>query len=314
MMCSNKKLVSVVVPIYNEISMINEIYDRIDAVFKKMKNYTYEIVFFDDGSTDGTRDAIEELCSQHNEVKSVFYTRNFGYLKNTFYCMQQAKGDCGIIVHADLQNPPELIPEFLEKWENGTQVVLGVKNKSRENKFVYFLRTVFYFLMINFFGMKIIPHATEFELFDKSFIEVLKKINVNVPFLRGIVSEYASNIDFVYYTQDARKKGKSKFNLNKYYDFAICGITQHSNRLPRKIIVGCIIALIIMLLEFCFIALPNLLGTDVLSIANSVILRCILAAILIAIIVISVIFEYIISIKNNTVEKPFVVEEKRINY
>lgn len=313
-MCNNKKLVSVVVPIYNEISMVNEIYDRISAVFKRLENYTYEIVFFDDGSTDGTRDAVEKLCSLHNEVKGVFYTRNFGYLRNTFYCLQQAKGDCGIIIHADLQNPPEVIPEFLEKWEKGAQVVLGVKNQSRENKFVYFMRTIFYYLMIKFFGVNIFPHATEFELFDKSFIEILKNIKVNTPFLRGIVTEYASSIEFVYYIQDARKKGKSKFNLNKYYDFAICGITQHSNRLPRKIIFGCVIALVIMMLEFFLIALPNFWGSELISIANSVILRCILAAVLIAIITISILFEYIISIRNDNVEKPLVVEEKRINY
>ena len=313
-MCNNKKHVSVVVPIYNEISMINEIYDRISAVFEKLEKYTYEIVFFDDGSTDGTRDAVEKLCLQHNEVKGVFYTRNFGYLRSTFYCMQQAKGDCAIIVHADLQNPPEVIPEFLEKWEKGAQVVLGVKNQSRENKFVYFLRTVFYFVMIKIFGVNIYPHATEFELFDKSFVEILKRIKVNNPFLRGIVTEYASSIDFVYYIQDARKKGKSKFNLNKYYDFAICGITQHSNRFPRKVIFACVTALVIMLLEFCFIALPGFWGTNMLGIANAVVLRCILAAVLIAIIVVAILFEYVISIKNNIDEKPLVVEEKRINY
>jgi glycosyltransferase involved in cell wall biosynthesis len=294
--------------------MIDEIYSRITAVFEKLENYTYEIVFFDDGSTDGTRDAIEKICSQHNEVKSVLYTRNFGYLRSTFYCMQQAKGDCAIIIHADLQNPPEVIPEFLEKWENGSQVVLGVKNQSRENKFVYFLRTIFYFVMIKIFGVKIFPHATEFELFDKSFVEILKKIKVNNPFLRGIVTEYASNIDFVYYIQDARKKGKSKFNVNKYYDFAICGITQHSSRFPRKVIFGCVIALIVMLLEFCFMAIPKFFTADILSISDSVILRCILGAVLIAIIVISILFEYVISIKNNIDEKPLVVEEKRINY
>ncbi len=313
-MCNDKKHVSVVVPIYNEVSMINEIYDRISAVFKKLEKYTYEIVFFDDGSTDGTRDAIERLSSQHSEIKGVFYTRNFGYLRSTFYCMQQAKGDCAVIVHADLQNPPEVIPEFLEKWENGTQVVLGVKNQSRENKFVYFLRTVFYFVMIKVFGVNIFPHATEFELFDKSFIEILKKIKVNNPFLRGIVTEYASSIDFVYYIQDARKKGKSKFNLNKYYDFAICGITQHSNRFPRKIIFACVIALVIMLLEFIFVAIPNFFVTDILNIANAIILRGILASVLIAIIVVAILFEYVISIKNNIDEKPLVVEEKRINY
>ena len=147
-----------------------------------------------------TREAVEKLCEKHNEVKAVFYSKNFGYLKSTFYCMQQAKGDCAIIVHADLQNPPELIPEFIEKWEKGAQVVLGVKNKSRENKFVYFLRTVFYFFMINIFGVKLIAHATEFELFDKSFIDILNNIKTNTPFLRGIVTEYASSIDCVYYT------------------------------------------------------------------------------------------------------------------
>ncbi len=313
-MSNIRKLVSVVVPIYNENAMLYEIYERIEKVFEKLDNYTYEIVFFDDGSTDGTRCAIEELCKKHSEVKGVFYTKNFGYLKNTFYSMQQAKGDCAIIVHADLQNPPELIPKLIKKWENGAQVVLGVKNKSKENKFVYFLRTVFYFLMIKVFGVKLIPHATEFELFDKSFIELLKTIKTNNPFLRGIVSEYASKIDCIYYTQDERKKGKSKFNLNKYYDFAICGITQYSACLPRRIILCCIAALMILFVESCVSILPNIIRTEPIIIANSVIIRCILAAILVMIMVVCIIFEYIITIKNNTIEKPLVVEEKRINY
>ncbi len=313
-MADNKKLISVVVPIYNEEAMVNEIYDRITMVFKNIENYVYEIVFFDDGSTDGTRTAIEELCLKHNEVKSVFYTRNFGYLKNTFYCMQQAKGDCAIIIHADLQNPPELIPEFIKKWENGAQVVLGVKNKSHENKVVYFLRTIFYFLMIKFFGVKIIPHATEFELFDKSFIDILKKTRTNNPFLRGIVSEYASTIDYVYYTQDARKKGKSKFNINKYYDFAICGITQYSVVLPRKVIFVCVVAILAILAEFCFVLVPNLAHLDLVSITNSIIIRLLFLALCLFVILVCVLFEFVISILNNAVEKPFVVEEKRINY
>lgn len=309
-----KKIVSVVVPVYNEAAMIDEIYNRIRKVFETIENYDYEIVFFDDGSSDGTRECIEKLCSEQNEVKCVFYKRNFGYLKNTFYSMQQAKGDCAIMVHADLQNPPELIPEFIKKWEDGAQVVLGVKNKSRENRFVYFLRTVFYFLMIKVFGVKLIAHATEFELFDKSFIDTLKKIKINNPFLRGIVSEYASDVDYVYYTQDARKKGKSKFNLNKYYDFAICGITQYSVNLPRKFIALSVFALIGLIAEFCFVAIPGFSGLDMLSISNAVIIRCILAALLGLIIIGCIIFEYVISAIRNSAEKPLVVEEKRINY
>ncbi len=313
-MCNDKKLVSVVVPIFNEVSMVNEIYERISTVMEKLESYTYEIVFFDDGSTDGTRSAVEELCSKHSQVKCVFYARNFGYLKNTFYCLQQAKGDCGIIVHADLQNPPELIPQLIEKWEQGAQVVQGIKNKSHENKFVYFLRTIFYYVMIKFFGMKITPHATEFELFDKSFIDILKNIKTNTPFLRSIVSEYAASIEYIYYTQDARKKGKSKFNVNKYYDFAICGIAQYSYVLPRKVISVCVVAILALSAEFLFAFLPNLGHLGLIDITNSIILRVILLALCLFIILVCVLFEYVISIMKNTGEKPFIVEEKRINY
>ncbi len=311
---NDKKLVSVVVPIYNEISMVNEIYERVSAVFKKLPNYTYELVFFDDGSTDGTRDAIEKLCSQHNEVKCVFYARNFGYLKNTFYCVQQAKGDCAIIVHADLQNPPEVIPELIEKWEQGAQVVLGVKNKSRENKLMYFIRTIGYFIMIHLFGVKLIPHATEFELFDKSFVNVLKQTKVNQPFLRGIVAEFSDRKEFVYYTQDARAKGKSKFNFKKYYDFAICGIVQHSSGISRKCIICNLIGIIAVIIEFFALFLPRMSELSTIDISNSIILRAIILLLFVIFIFLALAFEFIVFGIKHAGEKPFVIEEKRINY
>lgn len=311
---SRKKLVSVVVPIYNEVSMVSEIYRRVNSVFEKIENYMYELVFFDDGSVDGTREAVEKLCAEHSEVKGVFYTKNFGYLKNTFYCMQQAKGDCAIIIHADLQNPPELIPQFIEKWESGAQVVLGVKKKSRENKIMYFLRTVFYFLMINFFGVNLVSHATEFELFDSSFINILKNIKTGNPFLRGIIHEYSAKTEHVFYTQDMRKKGKSKFNLNKYYDFAICGITHYSKKLPRRTIGMSAIGILVSLLEFVFNFIPKASSLNAVELSNSIIIRGLFWLLCVFIILVSIIFEYIISVTENTVTKPFVVEEKRINY
>ncbi len=313
-MCDNKKLVSIVVPTYNEIAMIDEIYDRVSNVFKNLDNYTYELVFFDDGSTDGTREVLEQLSSEHSEVKCVFYTRNFGYLKNTFYAMQQAKGDCAIVLHADLQNPPEVIPQFLEKWEQGSQVVMGVKNKSHENKIMYFLRTIGYFIMIYLFGVKFTPHATEFELFDKSFIEILKTIRVNQPFLRGIISEFAGKKDIVYYTQDARKKGESKFNFKKYYDFVMCGIVQYSTDISRKCILLNFVGVLAVLIEGFTIFLPRAGGLSALELSNSIILRVLVIIIFILFIFVSFIFEFVVfSIKNSS-GKPFVIEEKRINY
>lgn len=120
-----KKLVSIVVPIYNEVEMIQEICTRVAEVFKTLNSYTYEIVFFDDGSTDGTRTILEEVASNQDEIKCVFLSKNFGYLKNTFYCLQQAKGDCAVILHADLQNPPELIPAFLKSGNREYRLYKG---------------------------------------------------------------------------------------------------------------------------------------------------------------------------------------------
>ena len=154
-----KKLITVAVPVYNELLNIQPLYMRTSAVCETLSAYDYEIVFFDDGSTDGTRKEIEALCAADTHVKAVFYSRNFGYSKNIFYAMQQAKGDCAIILHADLQNPPELIPAFIEKWETGAQIVQGVKTKSKENGLMFFLRTVYYWLMRVVFGVKLKPHA-----------------------------------------------------------------------------------------------------------------------------------------------------------
>ncbi|MBP9989764.1 MAG: glycosyltransferase family 2 protein [Ruminococcus sp.] len=310
----DKKTVTIAVPVFNEELMIEEVYLRISSVMKSLDKYDYEIVFFDDGSTDSSRKKIEKLCSEDEKVKAVFYKKNFGYSKTIFYCMQQAKGDCAILIHADLQNPPELIPQMIEKWENGSDAVIGIKNKSRENKIMFFIRTVFYFVMNAFFGMNLVPHATDFELLDKSFINVQKNSKYKNPFLRSIIQEYASDISYVYYTQDKRRKGKTKFNISKYYDFAICGIVNMSKNLPRKFLVFGIIMALLSLAEFLIFFVPSLYLGRVGDIASCVILRLILFSLSLLIVFISVISEYIIAMADTQNNKPFIVESKRINY
>ncbi|MBR5202218.1 MAG: glycosyltransferase family 2 protein [Clostridia bacterium] len=310
----SKKLISIVVPNYNEAASLDELYERTTKVMQTLTNYDYEIVFFDDGSTDGSKEKIEELCNKDNHIKAVFYSKNFGYAKGTFYCFQQAKGDCAIILHADLQNPPEEIPNFVERWEKGAQIVFGVKNQSRENKFVYFIRTVFYWVINNIFGVKMIPHATEFELFDKSFIDILKKINTNEPFLRGLIYEYGSSFEYVYYLQDKRKKGKSKFTLSKYYDFAVCGIVNASKVLPRRVIFTSIIAMVLSILELFIFYLPNFLTMAYNDAINGIVLRLIFIFIGLLLLMVSFCAEHLISLPRNNGEKPIIIEEKRINY
>jgi glycosyltransferase involved in cell wall biosynthesis len=279
-----------------------------------LTKYDYEIVFFDDGSKDGSREKIEELCKKDEHIKAVFYSKNFGYAKGTFYCFQQAKGDCAVILHADLQNPPEEIPRLVEKWETGAQIVFGVKNQSRENKFVYFIRTLFYWVINNIFGVKMVPHATEFELFDKSFIDILKKINTNEPFLRGLIYEYGSSFEYVYFVQDKRKKGKSKFTLSKYYDFAVCGIVNASKILPRRVIFVSVIAMLLSIADLFIFCLPNILTLPLNDAINGIILRLLFIFIGLLLLMVSFCAEHLISIPRNNGEKPIIIEERRINY
>ena len=310
----SKKLISIVVPNYNEVGTLDELYERTTRVMQTLDKYDYEIVFFDDGSKDGSREKIEELCEKDEHIKAVFYSKNFGYAKGTFYCFQQAKGDCAVILHADLQNPPEEIPRLVEKWETGAQIVFGVKNQSRENKLVYFIRTVFYWVINNIFGVKMVPHATEFELFDKSFIDVLKKINTNEPFLRGLIYEYGTSFEFVYYTQEKRKKGKSKFTLSKYYDFAVCGIVNASKILPRRVIWVSVIAMVLTILELFFSCIPSVWGTSFHGAIGHIMIRLIFIFMGLLTLMVSFCAEHLISLPRNNGEKPIIIEEKRINY
>ncbi len=308
-----RKTVSVVVPVYNEIENLDELYKRTTAVMESLDGYNYEIVMYDDGSTDGSREKIEELCKRDAHIKAVFYSRNFGYSKSIFYAVQQAKGDCAVLLHADMQNPPELIPELVKKWENGAKNVLGVKNKSRENPIMYFLRTVVYWIMNHIFNMGLIPHATEFELLDRSFIDVLNTGSFKNPFLRGIVAEYATDVEYLYYTQDKRAKGKTHFSVGKYYDFAICGIVNMSKTLPRKLLVFGIISMLLCILEFFIGFIPAAVKHTVTDVATALVIRFVFFALSTGLIFNSFMFEYIISLASDN-SAVIITEEKRINY
>jgi len=232
------KTVTVVVPTYNEEENIGEVVARLQAIFEnELSRYRLEILFVDDGSTDNTVSLIRGYAQQYPEqVKAILNAANFGYVRNIFYGLQQAGGDCAILLHADLQNPPELIPEFIRHWEAGRPVVIGIKNKSRENPVLYFIRGVYYQLMKRIAEIPHLNHFTDFELLDRSFLDVLRKIKDPYPYLRGIIAEYSGQIQRVYYTQDKRRKGKSKFNFWRYYDFAMLGITSYTSRPIRLIL------------------------------------------------------------------------------
>lgn len=309
------KTISILVPTYNEQDNVELVYDRVTEVMtKQLPNYAYELVFIDNGSEDRTRELIRGLCAKDKRVKAIFNARNFGYSRSHFYGLTQMTGDAVMLVHADLQNPPELIPEFVKKWEQGAKVVIGIKNKSKENGFVYFVRGIYYKMMKAMSEVEQIEHFTDFELLDQSFIEVLRKIDDPVPYLRGIVSELGFKMERVYYTQNKREHGKSYANFFKMYDFAMLGITAYSKTLLRMatFVGGGLAGISILVAIITFIR--KLLDWNSFSLGAAATTIGVFFLGAVQLFFIGILGEYVLSINSRVIKRPLVIEESRINF
>lgn len=309
------KTISILVPTYNEEENIPLVYRRVVAVMEdKLSQYAFELVFVDNASTDQSRVLIQELCVKDKRVKAIFNVKNFGYSRSHFYGLTQMTGDAVMLVHADLQNPPELIPQFVEKWEQGAKVIIGIKNKSRENSFVYFVRGIYYKLMKHMSEVEQIEHFTDFELLDKAFIQVLRDIDDPVPYLRGIVSELGFGMEKIYYTQDKREHGKSYANFFKLYDFAMLGITSYSKTLMRMAtFVGAGLGGVCFFVALATLV-KKLLDWNSFSAGAAAATIGVFFLGAVQIFFIGILGEYILSINSRVIRRPLVIEEKRINF
>ncbi|MBQ3431897.1 MAG: glycosyltransferase family 2 protein [Clostridia bacterium] len=312
-MKQERKLISIVVPVYNEQDCLQTLYERTTAVMERLSDYAYEIVFFDDGSVDNSRRVITAICERDEHCKAVFLARNYGYNIAIFHAMQQAKGDCAVLLHADLQNPPEVIPEFVAQWEQGHDVVFGIKNKSKENRIMYSFRTLAYWTMNGVFGMHLIPHATDFELVDKSMIKALRSISRSEPILRIILQKNARNPKRVYYVQDRRIAGKSAFNLKKYYELAVSWIVASSTVLPRRFLCVGLVMFVASLVELFAGFLPHIEKFTYANISTPLMVRLLFIMFAVMVCFAAVMGEYLFKSYQNVQPTP-VCEDKRIHY
>lgn len=308
------KMVSVVVPTFNEEPNINNIYERVTKVFEKeLPEYTLSLLFIDNASTDGTRALIRMLCEKHENVQAIFNATNFGFSKSTFYGLSQAEGDCAVLMYADMQDPPEVIPAMVRKWEEGNKIVIGIKSKSKESKLMYAIRGVYYSILDKIADTEHIKQFDGFGLYDKDFINVLRNLKDPMPYLRGLVSEIGYKHATVEYIQDVRKEGKSTFSLMKYYDVAMLGITSSSKAIMRMAtFLGMGLGLISLIVA---------IATFVIKICNWEYFDAGTAAILVGIFFIGAcqlfflgfLGEYILNINVRTMNHPIVIEDERIN-
>jgi glycosyltransferase involved in cell wall biosynthesis len=230
------KLISIVTSCYNEEDNIDELYLRVIQQLKNYPQYDYEFILADNKSKDGTANKLRQLAKKDKKVKIILNSRNFGHIRSPFYALTQAAGDCVILLASDLQDPPELIQEFISKWENGTKIVLGIKNSSKESFVMWTIRKIYYSVLRKIADdeVDLIKNFTGFGLYDKRIIEILKNVKDPYPYLRGLICSIGFNKEYVFFKQPLRKRGKTKNNFYTLYDIGILGIIKHS-KLPLRI-------------------------------------------------------------------------------
>lgn len=309
------KTISVMIPCYNEEENIRAITEAVRAELQSsLPEYDYEIVIIDNKSKDGTRDIILELCQEDRHVKSIFNMKNFGQFNSPFYGLMQCTGDCVISICADFQDPVELIPTMVHKWEEGHKVVCMIKTQSEESKLMYWARSCYYKLIRKMSDVEQIRQFTGYGLYDQSFIQVLRDLNDPLPFIRGMVAEYAPDHLELPYTQPKRRAGKTHNNFFTLYDAAMQSFTSYTKSGLRVITFsGFIIAFISFMIALVYLVLKllNWQNFDA-GMAPVVIGVFLMGGLQLA--SLGFIGEYILTINQRVMNKPIVIEERRINF
>ena len=310
-----KKLISIVTPVYNEEGNIQSIYSAIKEIFTRIDKYDYEHIFADNNSQDQTLSILKEIAQQDRNVKIIANSRNFGFVRSSYYALLQGQGDAVSLIFADLQDPPELLVDFLQKWEEGYQVIKGVKISSQENSFVYAVRK-FYYSLVSYLSedVDLTSNFTGFGLYDQKVLEALRSIDDPYPYLKGLISEVGFKDTIINYRQAVRKKGKSSFNFYRMYDLAMLGITTYSN-FPLRIatMAGFSLSILSFLIGAITLIL-KLLYWNLFPIGIAAIIIGLFFFSSVQLFFIGLLGEYIGLINRRSLKRPLIIERERINF
>lgn len=308
------KKISVISGCYNEEDNLKEFHDRLVAVFSQLPGYTCEIIIADNHSSDHSRDILRAIAAKDPRFKVILNANNFGHIRSGFNALLQATGDAVVMLCSDLQEPPEMILEFVRQWEAGYQVVCGVKPKSLENPLMFQVRCAYYWLLEKSSETPQIPNFTGFGLYDRRVVDAVKKFNEPYPYFRGLISEIGFKRIEVPFTQSARRHGKTKNNFFTLYDMAMTGFVNHT-KLPLRLAAffGFILAFLSLLVAVCYF-IYKLLFWQTFSLGLAPIVIGLFFFASVQLIFIGIIGEYIGAIWTQVKNKPLVIEDERINF
>ena len=323
------KKISIMVPCYNEEDNVIPMSEALVAELEKLSEYDYEILFIDNCSLDTTRAKLREICAGNKKIRAIFNSKNFGQFNSPYYGLCQTTGDCTISICCDFQDPVEMIPRFVNEWENGAKIVCAIKTSSKESKIMYFLRSVYYKTIKKLSKVEQIEHFTGFGLYDKTFVDVLRNLDDPTPFIRGIVAELGPKIVKIEYQQAQRRAGKTSNNFFSLYDAAMLSFTSYTKigsrfasflgifmcGLSSLLGLGTAAALVTR------IVLSLIPTVDVSMYANEPVLFAVALAALVSVFVggmvlffVGLLGEYVINMNARIMNRPLVIEEERINF
>jgi glycosyltransferase involved in cell wall biosynthesis len=308
------QLISVVTPCYNEAENVREVYDQVRKVFDDFPLYTYEHIFIDNASTDTTVAILREIASVDRRVKVIVNARNFGQVRSPCHAIFQASGDAVITCAADMQDPPELMRTFIQKWEAGYKIAVGIKRSSRESALLFTFRTLYYRVLRALSDVELLEHFTGFGLYDRQVIEICRSLDDPEPYFRGTIAEIGFESAKIEYTQPQRKAGVTKNNFYTLFDLAMSGMTSYS-KVPLRLatMLGFTIATVSLVVAFVYLVY-KLLFWDSFSVGLAPLVLGLFFFSAVQLFFLGIVGEYVGSIHTQIRKRPLVIEKERINF
>lgn len=308
------KSISILTPCYNEESNVEEVYRRVRDEMAKLPQYRYEHLFIDNRSTDGTLAVLKRLAAHDHNVKIIANARNFGHIRSPMHAFLQTRGDAVIGIVADLQDPPELIPELIRKWEEGYLMVLCVKRTSEENPIMFWIRRRYYAWIQRLSSIDTFENFTGFGLYDRQVVEAVRSFDDPYPYFRGMIAEIGLPHCEILYDQPKRKRGLTKNNFYTLYDMGMLAVTNLS-KVPLRFVtlLGFVSSAVSLFIGLVYLVYKLAFWSNfTVGIAPLVIGLFFLGSV--QLLSLGILGEYVGSIQTHVRKRPYVIERERINF